>query len=214
MQHALSPSPPPLGALLQALRPRPRLRHGPRHEAVAPQAARQVRGAAACLPLCCALQLPAGSPAPAGASRLLTPALPCRPAALPTPCVERRQKKLQKKLQREQQRIRRLEAQSGGRPEPKDDEPAASKAAPKDEPPSDDDEGIDDDDLIASTAGMEEAAAQQQQQRGGPWAPPSVLASASCGLGRAAVALQRAFHAAAVRAPPRRQLTRPQRAAQ
>lgn len=93
-----------------------------------------------------------------------------------------------------------------------------SKEREPEEAPSDDDEGgIDEDDLIASTAGVEApqqqaaGSAQQQQQ---PFQPPSVLASASLGLSRAAVMLQRAFHQAAVRAPPRRCLTRPQRSAQ
>lgn len=93
----------------------------------------------------------------------------------------------------------------------------AEQAPPREEPASDEDEGgISDDDLIASTAGVEQQ--QQQQQAGaggaGPFQPPSVLGSMSLGLSRGAVMLQRAFHAAAVRAPPRRQLTRPQRAAQ
>lgn len=152
---------------------------------------------------------PAHAPRAVVGSRSRTLALPRCPR------TRSRQKKLQKKLQREQQRIRRLEAQGGGRAEPAKDAPKPSKAAPKDEP-SDDDEGIDDDDLIASTVGMEASPSQQQQQPGGPgpFAPPSVMASVSCGLSRAAVALQRTFHAAAVRAPPRRQLTRPQRSEQ
>ena len=129
----------------------------------------------------------------------------------------RRQRSLDKKLQREAQRIRRMEAaDAAARGEGRRGEP--SKEAEREEPPSEDDEGgIDEDDLIASTAGVE--APQQQaggspQQQQQPFQPPSVLASASLGLTRAAVALQRAFHAAAVRAPPRRCLTRPQRAAQ
>lgn len=97
-----------------------------------------------------------------------------------------------------------------------------SKEKEVETPPSDDEDegGIDEDDLIASTAGVEAAApasAAQQQQQGQQqpgFAPPSVLASASLGLSRAAVLVQRAFHAAAVRAPPRRCLTRPQRTAQ
>ena len=88
-------------------------------------------------------------------------------------------------------------------------------APPAEEPPSEDEDdgGLDDDDLIASTAGVEQQQqrGQQQQPGQGPWAPPTVLASASLGLTRAAVVLHRAFSAAALRAPPRRALTRPQR---
>lgn len=134
------------------------------------------------------------------------------PAALACP---RRQRLLDRKLLREKQRIRRMEAQEaaaaaavGGKKSPKEE--------PKDEPPSDDDEGIDEDDLIASTAGMEQQQQQQQgsssgEQQPGGFQPPSVLASASLGLSRASVVLHRAFAAAALRAPQRRCLTRPQR---
>ena len=128
-----------------------------------------------------------------------------------------RQRALEKKLQREQQRIRRMEAaDAAARGDRKPSEPR--KEAEAAEPPSDEEDegGIDDDDLIASTSGVEQQQQQQQQQgqQQQGFAPPSVLASASLGLSRAAVVVQRAFHAAAVRAPPRRCLTRPQRAVQ
>jgi hypothetical protein len=90
---------------------------------------------------------------------------------------------------------------------------AAAPPPPQDEESGSDGEGIDDDDLIASTAGVEQQQQGQQQSGGGPFQPPSVLGSMSLGLSRAAVSLQRAFHQAAVRAPPRRALTRPQRSA-
>jgi hypothetical protein len=124
----------------------------------------------------------------------------------------RRQRALEKKLQREAQRIRRMEAAEAaatGRSGKK----AAAAPPPQDEESGSDGEGIDDDDLIASTAGVEQQQQQQGQQQsgGGPFQPPSVLGSMSLGLSRAAISLQRAFHQAAVRAPPRRALTRPQR---
>lgn len=59
--------------------------------------------------------------------------------------------------------------------------------------------------------GTEEAAAAAAGLPGGR--PPSTFASVSLGLSRAAVALHRAFHQAALRAPPRRSLTRPAAAA-
>ena len=143
-------------------------------------------------------------------------------SARPRPAVPtHRQRQLDKKLQQEQQRVRRMEeaaaaeeARAGGGKAPaakgKGKEEAA--APPRDEPPEEED--ISDDDLIACTAGME----QQQQgsssaQQGGPGLPPTVFASVGLGLSRAAVALHRALHEAAVRAPPRRQLTQPQRRA-
>lgn len=73
-------------------------------------------------------------------------------------------------------------------------------------------EDVDDDDLIAAAPDT-----PQQQAAGGAFGgarPPSTFASVSLGLSRAVVALQRAFHQAAVRAPPRRSLTRPVRAGQ
>jgi hypothetical protein len=97
----------------------------------------------------------------------------------------RKQKALEKKLQREAQRIRRMEGA------------VEEEAPPKGgEPPAEELEEYDDDDLIAAAPedGM---------------SPPSVMASVTLGLSRAAVAMQRAFHKAAITAPPRRSLTRP-----
>lgn len=113
----------------------------------------------------------------------------------------RKQRLLGKKLQREAQRIRRMEGASG------DSAQAESKGKAAVVPDLDDEE-FDDDDLIA--------AAPEDQQYGqngitGTGAPPSVMASVSMGLSRAAVALQNAFHKAAISAPPRRCLTRPSR---
>ncbi len=131
------------------------------------------------------------------------------------PCPHR-QRLLDRKLQREKQRIRRMEAQEAQAAGVVGTTKKGPKEEPKDEPPSDDDEGIDEDDLIASTAGVEQQQQQQQgsgsgEQQPGGFQPPSVLASASLGLSRASVVLHRAFAAAALRAPPRRCLTRPQR---
>jgi len=89
----------------------------------------------------------------------------------------RKQKATEKKLQREMQRIRRTEAAVEST---KDSTPIAEK----DEPVVEEDD-IDDDDLIAnSNIGN----------------PPSVVASVSLGLSRAAISMQNAFHAAAIKA--------------
>lgn len=162
------------------------------------------------------------APTPSFAPRLsciLNRAALVSPPPAPPVC---RQRALEKKLQREQQRIRRMEAaDAAARGDTRKGAAEPRKEAEPQSPPSDDEDegGIDEDDLIASTAGVEAAAPpagvqQQQGQQPPGFAPPSVLASASLGLSRAAVVVQRALHAAAVRAPPRRCLTRPQRAAQ
>lgn len=118
----------------------------------------------------------------------------------------RRQKALEKRLQREQQKIRRMEEQSGGG---KGDEGGSGRA----EGPEESD--FDEDDLIASAdihVGADASEAGQQQQQGGQgFAPPSIVASVTVGLNRAARALHKVLHEASIRAPPRRQLTRPQR---
>ena len=119
----------------------------------------------------------------------------------------RRQRVLDKKLQREAQKIRRMEgaaaAAAAGAPGA-----GAKPPPPGAEPPADEGSDFDDDDLIASAEG---AAAGTGAGRGAALPPGSMFASVSLGLGRAAAALQAAAHAAAIRAPPRRSLTRPQR---
>lgn len=109
----------------------------------------------------------------------------------------RKQRALEKKLQREQQRIRRLDGGSAAAVE-EDITKGGKGGADGGE------EEFDDDDLIASIP-----SSQEQQQQLGNGNPPSMVASVSIGLSRAAVALQQAFHRAAVTAPPRRCLTRP-----
>lgn len=111
----------------------------------------------------------------------------------------RKQRSLDKKLQREAQKIRRMEQEaSGGAVDGKGaaGEDAAGPAV----------EDIDEDDLIAFATDD----GQQGSSGVGP-SPPSVVASVSMGLSRAAMALQKALHHAAITAPPRRSLTRPMR---
>lgn len=91
----------------------------------------------------------------------------------------RKQKALEKKLQREKQRIRRTEAAVGA------DKEEPSSIAKDEEAMKKEEEDFDEDDLIASA----------------PPSGPSVVASVSLGLERAAVAVQQAFHNAAIRAP-------------
>ncbi len=72
--------------------------------------------------------------------------------------------------------------------------------------------GVDEDDLIAFADLPLGAQQEQQQEPGGPARsvpPPSKFASMSLGLSRGALALHRAFHQLALRAPLRRSLTRP-----
>ena len=111
----------------------------------------------------------------------------------------RKQRALEKKLQREAQRIRRMEGSTvdGVAKESKGGKAVAEVDI--------EDEEIDDDDLIAALPEEDD----RQQEQGGM--PPSVMASASMGLSRAAVVLRNALHNAAIKAPPRRSLTRPKR---
>lgn len=96
----------------------------------------------------------------------------------------RKQKALEKKLQREMQRIRRTEAAVA------DDEGAASADIVKEEAsPQVEEEEIDDDDLIAF--------GESGQGSNGP----SIVASASVGLSRAVISMQKALHAARIKAP-------------
>ncbi|KAI8105680.1 hypothetical protein M9434_000262 [Picochlorum sp. BPE23] len=96
----------------------------------------------------------------------------------------RKQKALEKKLQREMQRIRRTEAAVA------DDEGAASADIVKEEAsPQVEEEEIDDDDLIAFS--------ESGQGSNGP----SIVASASVGLSRAVISMQKALHAARIKAP-------------
>lgn len=116
----------------------------------------------------------------------------------------RRAKALEKKLLREQQKIRRMEGAA-------DDEDEEESTPPKGGAL---DEEFDEDDLIASVDGGASGSQQSEgsnntNQQG--FAPPSIMASMTLGLNRATAALQRAFHEASIRAPPRRSLTRPQR---
>lgn len=129
-----------------------------------------------------------------------------------------RQRTLEKKLQREQQRIRRMEgadAAAAGSSQAAKSKDKVAVPAKEEEPPTD----IDDDDLIASTAGVGQQAedgssgAGQQAHARGLFQPPTVLASMSLGLSRAAATLHNAFHQTAVRAAQRRTLTRPRHAA-
>jgi hypothetical protein len=113
----------------------------------------------------------------------------------------KKQRALEKKLQREQQRLRRLDGGAAAEVEA-DTTTKGGKNGGGDDG-GDDGEEFDDDDLIASIPTSEE---QQQLGNGNP---PSMIASVSIGLSRAAVALQQAFHRAAVTAPPRRCLARP-----
>lgn len=115
----------------------------------------------------------------------------------------RRQRSLEKKLQREAQKVRRMEGAAAevadkGKGRGKGEAPPAA---------AEDSDDFDEDDLIAAA----DEAAQGPWGGAGSAQPPSVVASVSLGLSRAAVALQRAMHAAAINAPPRRSLTRPQR---
>ncbi|EFN51473.1 hypothetical protein CHLNCDRAFT_140223 [Chlorella variabilis] len=130
----------------------------------------------------------------------------------------RKQRTLEKKLQREQQRIRRMEgadAAAAGSSQAAKSKDKVAVPAKEEEPPTD----IDDDDLIASTAGVGQQAedgssgAGQQAHARGLFQPPTVLASMSLGLSRAAATLHNAFHQTAVRAAQRRTLTRPRHAA-
>ena len=114
----------------------------------------------------------------------------------------KKQRALEKKLQREQQRLRRLDGGAAAEVEADTTATKGGKNGGGDDG-GDDGEEFDDDDLIASIPTSEE---QQQLGNGNP---PSMIASVSIGLSRAAVALQQAFHRAAVTAPPRRCLTRP-----
>jgi hypothetical protein len=121
----------------------------------------------------------------------------------------RRQRVLDKKLQREAQKIRRMEGAAAAAAAAAGAAGAGAKPPPPGaEPPADEGSDFDDDDLIASAEG---AAAGTGAGRGAALPPGSMFASVSRGLGRAAAALQAAAHAAAIRAPPRRSLTRPQR---
>lgn len=117
----------------------------------------------------------------------------------------REKRALEKKLQREQQRLRRLE----GNVEEVESKESESPVKEESESVEVEDVGeLSEDDLIASTFGAESA-----KEDAGSF-PPSIVASVSIGVSRASLALQRAFHAAAVRAPRRRCLTRPTRNSQ
>jgi hypothetical protein len=114
----------------------------------------------------------------------------------------RRQRGLDKKLVREAQRLRRLEAAAPGKGA------GGASAGPADDggEAGGNGGGFSDDDLIAF-------APPTPAGRGPGAPPPSVFASLALTVGRAAAAFQGAIHAAAVRAPPRRQfsLARPAR---
>lgn len=120
---------------------------------------------------------------------------------------------LEKKLQREQQRLRRLEGALDGEPEKEEQKRVDSKTAltetakPKEE--EEEEEGdLSEDDLIASAFEIDTTKSKEGSNNS---APPSIVASVSMGLSKAFVAAQRAFNDAAIRAPPRRCLTRPRR---
>lgn len=96
----------------------------------------------------------------------------------------RKQKALEKKLQREMQRIRRTEAAVA------DGEGAGSADTVKEEAsPQVEEEEIDDDDLIAFS--------ESSNGSNGP----SIVASASLGLSRAMISMQKALHSARIKAP-------------
>lgn len=94
----------------------------------------------------------------------------------------KKQKALEKKLQREAQRIRRTEAAISGEAPIDEEAPMESK------PLEEEEEDFDDDDLIAHNP---------FNGKNGP----SIVASVSLGLERAAISVQQAFHNAAIKAP-------------